>query len=157
MDGNNIITTITDNGGGEHNGLSVICLNLGLDALEALPLAALDPDDVDVEHVLEVGLWGGTLWTTTAEEPEIVVSAEDNLANDWDELPAGVYASVGAYLSLDLEAGDITLESMDYAAPIFVPGGIGSIGQALDLGSSALSMEGGSSILMDVGSDMAGS
>lgn len=157
MDGNNIITTITDNGGGDHNGLPVICVNLGLDALDALPLAGLDPDEIDVADVLDMGLWGGTLWMTTAEDPEIVVSANDNLANDWDELPAGAYASVGACLAADLETGDMELASMDYEAPIFVPGGFGSIGQALDLGSSALSAEGGSSNLLNAGSDMMGS
>lgn len=159
VDGTNIITTITDNGGGDHNGEEVICMNLGLPALDALPLAGLNTEDISMAEVIESVMWIELMNTTTAETPEVEVDAvaARSLFPD-PELPAGVYATVGACVSLDPEAeGGLRLESMAYEAPVFVPGGIGSVGQALDLGSSALELDGGSSMLLDFGSEMVGS
>lgn len=158
VDGNNIITTITDNGGGDHNGEEVTCMNLGLPAIDALPLAGLDPEDISMAEVMESVLWIELMNITTSETPEVEVDAVEARSLFPDpELPAGVYASVGACVSLDQEAvGGLRLESMAYDAPVFVPGGIGSVGQALDLGSSALELDGGSAMLLDFGSEMVG-
>lgn len=160
VDGNNIITTITDNGGGDHNGEEVICMNLGLPALAALPLAALDVEDIDLEEVMQSVMWIELMNTTTSETPEVEVDAVAARSMFPDpELPGDVYASVGACVSID-ESGEppeMVLESMAYDAPVFVPGGIGSVGQAFDLGSSALELDGGSSMLVDFGSEMVGS
>lgn len=153
VDGTNIITTVTDNGGGDADGVPVSCINLGLSAIDALPLASADPDDIDVIDVVNAAQWINLQDGTSAESPEAVTDA--NAARDavgLGELEPGVYASVGACLTAEL-----SLVSMAYDAPIFVPGGVGSVGQAIDLGSSALEMDGGSAMLMDFGSAMVGS
>ncbi|AWH93264.1 hypothetical protein A6035_14950 [Dietzia lutea] len=115
--------------------------------------ASDDIDDIDVFDVVNAAQWINLEDGTSAEAPEAVTDA--NAARDavgLGELEPGVYASVGACLDSSLN-----LLSMDYDAPIFVPGGVGSVGQAIDLGSSALEMEGGSSMLMDFGTAMVGS
>lgn len=160
VDGNNIITTITDNGGGDHNGEEVICMNLGLPALDALPLAGLDPEDISMAEVMDSVMWIELNNTTTVDNPEVVVDAvEARSLFDDPALPSGVYASVGACVSVDLSGDlpDLVLESMAYEAPVFVPRGIGSVGQALDLGSSAIELEDGFSMLLNFGSEMVGS
>lgn len=156
VDGNNIITTITDNGGGFHNDAEVTCVNAGMFAIDALPLAALDPEDIDLLQVIGSAQWIELNNATTPEIPEVVVDAnESRAAVNLPPLEPGVYASVGACLGV--VDGDLGLVSMAYDAPVFVPGGIGSVGQALDLGSSALELDGGSSMLLDFGSEMLGS
>lgn len=153
VDGTNIITTVTDNGSGEVGGVPVSCINLGLSALDALPLASADPEDLDLFDVVNAAQWIDLQGGTSAESPEAVTDANAaRAAVELGELEPGVYASVGACLTAEL-----SLVSMAYDAPIFVPGGVGSVGQAIDLGSSALEMDGGSSMLMDFGSAMVGS
>ncbi|OAH54032.1 hypothetical protein AYJ66_15575 [Dietzia cinnamea] len=153
MDGTNIITTVTDNGSGEADGVAASCINLGLSALDALPLASADPGDIDVFEVLNVVQWIDLQGGTSAEDPEAVTDTNAaRAALEQGELEPGVYASVGACLD-----ADYNMLSIAYDAPIFVPGGVGSVGQAIDLGSSALEMDGGSAMLMDFGSAMVGS
>src|SRR5699024_1048273 len=149
VDGNDVITTITDNG--EAAG-GATCLNAGLLAVDALPFAG-GGDLPPFSELLELTAWiGGTPTeegaptSTDAENPTITV--------DSGELEPGAYATVGACVA------DGEVASYAYQV-VFVPGGFGSIGQALDLGSAVAQMDNGSAIISDLltsgtGSEMLG-
>ena len=65
----------------------------------------------------------------------------------------GAYAVVGA--CFDKDAQDAVL-SYSYQV-VFSPGGFGSLGQALDLGSATINMDGGSAVIADLLKSGAGS
>ncbi len=104
-------------------GQNVLCLPIVLDAQDALPLAATPPDQWP-GFMVEGGVNTGLLKPITP----------------------GAYAVVGA--CFDATSQDAVL-SYDYTV-VFSPGGFGSVDQALDLGSSTLTMDGGSSVVADL-------
>lgn len=152
VDGDAIDMTVTQTSVGQN----AMCLPIILDATDALPLAATPMAEwpsffelIDKVYFIgsETSDASPTMESTTGvEEGEINTGVLKPLA-------PGAYAVVGA--CFDAAAQDQVL-SYSYQV-VFFPGGFGSLGQALNLGSATVGMEGGSAVIADLLKSGAGS
>ncbi|PTR23558.1 hypothetical protein C8K36_109140 [Rhodococcus sp. OK519] len=141
--------TVTQTSTGQNS----MCLPIVLNATDALPLAALPTDQWPgfgelISKVYYVG-------NPTSDAEPTVESTTGGEGNTGliKEITPGAYAVVGA--CFDATAQDAVL-SYSYQV-VFSPGGFGSLGQALDLGSATINMDGGSAIIADLLKSGAGS
>ncbi|GAB2635841.1 hypothetical protein ABI214_17215 [Prescottella soli] len=142
VDGDVIDMTVTQTSTDQ----GIVCMPIVLNATDALPLAAKPTDQWPgfVDLLGKVYYIGNP---TTAATPT-VKSTTGGEANTGllKPITPGAYAVVGA--CIDGAAQDAIL-SYSYQV-VFSPGGFGSLGQALDLGSTTMSMEGGSSVIANM-------
>lgn len=148
-DGDVIDMTLTQTSTGQ----GVMCVPIVLAANDALPLAATPMDQWPgfgelISKVYYVG-------SPTTDESPTVESTTGGEGNTGllKPITPGAYAVVGA--CVDGAEQDAVL-SYSYQV-VFSPGGIGSLGQALDLGSTTLEMDGGSTVIADLLTSGAGS
>ena len=131
----------------------VVCLPIVLNATDALPLAAMPSDQwPGFADLLGKVYYVGNPTNAAAPTAESTTGGEGNTGL-LKPITPGAYAVVGA--CIDAAAQDAVL-SYSYQV-VFSPGGFGSLGQALDLGSATIGMEGGSSIIADLLTSGAGS
>ncbi|WP_430334283.1 hypothetical protein [Rhodococcus sp. ACT016] len=150
VDGDAIDMTVTQ-GAGE----GVLCLPIVLGATDALPLAVTPTDQWPgfgdlVNKVYYIGNATSAASPTADSTTATVDGFNPGLLKP---ITPGAYAVVGA--CFDAAAQDQVL-SYSYQV-VFFPGGVGSLGQALDLGSTTIGMEGGSTIIADLLKSGAGS
>lgn len=132
VDGDTIVMKVAPPAG--TTGLT--CLPVVLSATDALPFSVAPPTDL---VSLLPKLKGGFPYDVDADGNSVT-----------DALEPGAYAVVGACLD------GLSLTGYTYKV-LFVPGGFGSIGQALTLGSQTIALEDGIEILMSQISSGAGS
>ncbi|WP_145235915.1 hypothetical protein [Prescottella equi] len=152
VDGDVIDMTVTQTSAGQN----AFCLPIVLNATDALPLAALPTDQWPgfgelVSKVYYIG-------NPTSDAAPVADSSTALDENDFNPgllkpITPGAYAVVGA--CFDKDAQDAVL-SYSYQV-VFSPGGFGSLGQALDLGSATINMDGGSAVIADLLKSGAGS
>lgn len=144
-DGDVINMTVTQKSVGQN----VLCLPIVLDAQDALPLAATPTDQwPGFMDLLGKVYYIGNPTTDDAPKSTSSTGPVEGGVNTGllKPITPGAYAVVGA--CFDATSQDAVL-SYDYTV-VFSPGGFGSVDQALDLGSSTLTMDGGSSVITDL-------
>lgn len=148
VDGDAIDMTLTQTAGGD-----VFCLPIVLGAEDALPLAATPTDQwPGLGELLGKVYYVGNATSGSVSTADSTTGGEGNTGL-LKPLTPGAYAVVGA--CFDPENED-QVASYSYQV-VFFPGGTGSLGQALDLGSATIGMDGGSAIIADLLASGAGS
>lgn len=135
---------------------NIACVPIVLSATDALPLAALPTDQwPGFGDMLGQVYYVGSPTVPGAPASEGTTATPEDGVNTGllKPITPGAYAVVGA--CVDAEAQDAIL-SYSYQI-VFFPGGFGSLSQALDLGSTTISMEGGSSVIAEMLANGAGS
>lgn len=133
---------------------AITCLPIVMSAADALPLAAMPMDQwpgfgdmlglvYGVGSPAMPGGPAGTIDTTPSDSNTSMIKP----------ITPGAYAVVG--ICVDSVAQDQVL-SYNYRI-VIVPAGIGSLGEAMNLGSAAVSMEGGLGVIMGMLTNGAGS
>lgn len=152
VDGDVIDMTVTQTSTGQN----AFCLPIVLNATDALPLAALPTDQWPAfgELVSKI-YYVGNPTSDVAPTAESTTATPEGGINTGllKPITPGAYAVVGA--CFDAAAQD-TVASYSYQV-VFSPGGFGSLGQALNLGSATISMDGGSAVIADLLKSGAGS
>ncbi|MFC4604102.1 hypothetical protein [Rhodococcus kronopolitis] len=134
-------------------GQGVMCVPIILAANDALPLAAMPKDQwPGFSELLGKVYYVGSPTSDASPTVESTTGGEGNTGL-LKPITPGAYAVVGA--CVDGAEQDAVL-SYSYQV-VFSPGGVGSLGQALDLGSSTLEMDGGSTVIADLLTSGAGS
>jgi len=146
VDGDVIDMTLTQTSASEN----VFCLPIVLNAADALPLAATPTDQWPGfgELVNKVYYIGNATSAAVATADSTTAAPEDGGINTGllKPITPGAYAVVGACF----DAADAS-QVLSYGYQVvFSPGGFGSLGQALDLGSATMSMDGGSSVIANM-------
>lgn len=152
VDGDVIDMTVTQTGTGQN----AMCLPIVLNATDALPLAALPTDQwPGFGELVSKVYYIGNPTSDAAPTADSTTALDENDFNPGllKPITPGAYAVVGA--CFDKDAQDAVL-SYSYQV-VFSPGGFGSLGQALDLGSATISMDGGSAVIADLLKSGAGS
>lgn len=153
VDGEAIDMTVTQ----KSTGQNALCLPIVLSAEDALPLAATPTDQWPdfAELVNKVYYIGNPTNDAAPEASSTTAPPTDGGVNTGllKPITPGAYAVVGACFDA---ANQNEVLSYSYTV-VFSPGGFGSVGQALDLGSSTVSMDGGSSVITDLLTSGAGS
>lgn len=152
VDGDVIDMTVTQTTTGQN----AICLPIVLNATDALPLAALPTDQwPGFADLLGKVYYIGNPTSDAAPTAESTTATPEGGINTGllKPIEPGAYAVVGA--CIDATAQDAIL-SYSYQI-VFSPGGFGSLGQALNLGSATINMDGGSAIIADLLKSGAGS
>ncbi len=153
-DGDVIDMTLTQTSKGQ----SVMCVPLVLDAESALPLAATAPDQwPNFVELLGSVYYIGTPTSDAAPTSESTTGAAEGEVNPdlLKPITPGAYAVVGACVDADPNKQDKIL-SYSYQI-VFSPGGVGSLGQALGLGSATLKTDGAAKIIANLLTSGAGS
>lgn len=149
VDGDVIDMTVTQTSADQR----VMCLPIVLSAADALPLAAMPTDQwPSFVELLGAVYYIGNPTNADAPTAESTTGGEGNTGL-LKPITPGAYAVVGA--CIDGVEQDAIL-SYSYQV-VFSPGGFGSLGQALDLGSTTINMDGGSGIIADLLKTGAGS
>ncbi|CAM3143045.1 Secreted protein [Prescottella defluvii] len=151
-DGDVIDMTVTQTSSGQ----GVTCLPIVLNAADALPLAALPTDQwPGFGDLLGKVYYIGNQTTDASPTSESTTATEEGEVNTGllKPITPGAYAVVGACFDA---ADPMSVLSYSYQV-VFSPGGFGSLGQALDLGSTTIKMDGGSGIIADLLKSGAGS
>lgn len=152
VDGDVIDMTVTQTSTGQ----DVFCLPIVLNATDALPLAALPTDQwPGLAELVSKVYYIGNPTSDAAPTADSTTALDENDFNPGllKPITPGAYAVVGA--CFDKDAQDAVL-SYSYQV-VFAPGGFGSLGQALNLGSATISMDGGSAVIADLLKSGAGS
>lgn len=151
VDGDAIDMTIARTGAAE----GLACLPVVLSATDALPLAATPMDQWPsfLELLDNVYYVGNATYDGAPVESTTALDENDFNPGLLKPITPGAYAVVGA--CFDATAQDEVL-SYSYQV-VFFPGGVGSLGQALDLGSATIGMDGGSAVIADLLKSGAGS
>lgn len=151
-DGDVIEMTLTQTSTGQ----GVMCVPIVLEATDALPLAATPMDQwPGFGELINTVHYIGNPTSDASPKSESTTATDENGFNPGllKPITPGAYAVVGACVD---GAEQNAVLSYSYQV-VFSPGGVGSLGQALDLGSSTLEMDGGSSIVADLLTSGAGS
>ncbi|MFC9517965.1 hypothetical protein ACFTSD_19745 [Nocardiaceae bacterium NPDC056970] len=149
VDGDVIDMTVTQTSEGQN----ALCLPIVLNATDALPLAALPTDQwPGFADLLGKVYYIGNPTSDAVPTVDSTTGGEGNTGL-LKPIEPGAYAVVGA--CFDAAAQDQVL-SYSYQI-VFSPGGFGSLGQALNLGSATINMDGGSAIIADLLKSGAGS
>lgn len=151
-DGDVIDMTLTQTSTGQ----GVTCVPIVLNAADALPLAAMPTDQWPgfgdlLGKVYYIG--NPTSDATPAVDSTTALDEDDFNPGLLKPITPGAYAVVGACFDA---ADPMSVLSYSYQV-VFSPGGFGSLGQALDLGSTTIKMDGGSGIIADLLKSGAGS
>ncbi|WP_280759752.1 hypothetical protein [Prescottella agglutinans] len=146
VDGDAIDMTLTQTSASEN----VFCLPIVLNAADALPLAAKPTNQWPGfgDLVSKVYYIGNATSAAAPTADSTTAAPEGGGINTGllKPITPGAYAVVGACF----DATDPS-QVLSYGYQVvFSPGGFGSIGQALDLGSTTMSMEGGSSVIANM-------
>ncbi|QCQ92622.1 hypothetical protein [Rhodococcus sp. SGAir0479] len=148
VNGDAIDMTVTQTAGSD-----VFCMPIILGAEDALPLAATPIDQwPGLGDLVDKVYYLGNATTEAGSTVESTTGAADGEINTGlvKPLTPGAYAVVGACFGGD------KVVSYNYQV-VFFPGGFGSLGQALNLGSATIGMEGGSAVIADLLKSGAGS
>lgn len=149
VDGDVIDITVTQTSTGQN----AFCVPIVLNATDALPLAALPTDQwPGFGELVSKVYYIGNPTSDAVPTADSTTGGEGNTGL-LKPITPGAYAVVGA--CFDADAQD-TVASYSYQV-VFSPGGFGSLGQALDLGSATISMDGGSAVIADLLKSGAGS
>lgn len=136
---------------------NITCAPIVMSAADAMPLAALPmsewPDFMDMIPMINyVGPPTSDATPTVSGTTAPIIDGNQNTGLI-KPIESGAYAVVGACMDAE---DPMTILSYNYRI-VFVPAGIGSLGEALNLGSTAVAMEGGLDVIMGMLTNGAGS
>ena len=127
---------------------TISCAPMILAAEDALPLATKPLDEwPSMLEMLNMPYFLSTAWTSP-DTPTVETDTVQDVGGLMKEITPGAYAVVGA--CFDMAAEPLPAVASYSYQIVFYPGGTGSLGQALDLGSATLSLDGGLGLIADL-------